>query len=714
MTPTTKITFFESITDPNKCHFSEVQSIIETIKHPSEKLENEIEALRKAKDENVRRTIKINLPIICWSGEFKKRNSAGLTQYSNLVCLDFDKLGGYYELKERQKKLINDPFVFCSFISPSGTGLKVICKVEGDSNNHLDNFLALASYFSNAHSIIADPSGKDLARACFVSVDRNLHYNPASTVFPLSKSKEILKRETFSDLKSPSNKDPLQKRIDCMLVWWLKNYTYQEGARNNTAFILASSIVRAGADQATIEQIVINNCPGLDSKELNTIVLSAMRSNTVDNTFNSTSNYLKPSQSLDVGNKKPSFDLILIDSKKLTTSMVKSLIKKKNLIFRFNEISQRQEISFNNTPFVDFDDNKNLKLWSEIDADLKTNHDMKRDLNQKILDASILDLSYSFHPIKSFFGSEKWDGKPRLDTFLTHFTDAHAASEQYLTMYLFGSLERLFTGYQNPVLILDGVQKMGKSFFSKWLCSPFSNYYRGEGHIDPANKDSKLELANNFVFEWGEARGFSKREVESLKSLIFSDEIIERLPYGRVPIRRPFLANIIMTKNSSNGGFLKDLTGNRRFNTLFLIGINQEYSKINCSQLWLEIFDKWQKDTEKTWQNIDQQLKTAIDDKALDAPHIWSVLDKYVEVGEGHEEDLIPTYALYAFLSHVDKHFNHNMHHTYVTSWFIKNGSDKDRKSVEGQRLLCYTRSALTTKALEICTDISEGRRRII
>ena len=113
--------------------------------------------------------LKRELPAIAWSGVFDRRNNASLLTHSGLLCLDLDGLGD--RLANARHLLVADPHVLAAFLSPSGTGLKVVVPVDArDAETHRACFLEAERYFKGL-GLTVDPACKDVARLCFVSFD---------------------------------------------------------------------------------------------------------------------------------------------------------------------------------------------------------------------------------------------------------------------------------------------------------------------------------------------------------------------------------------------------------------------------------------------------------------------------------------------------------------------------------------------------------------
>jgi hypothetical protein len=138
----------------------------------------------KAVSDMIKKTI---LDYVTLSGSFEKRSTDGLSKYSGLICIDLDDLDDPENTKNKLAEDVSVPPLLI-FTSPSGKGLKVVYKVAGDQSQHQQYFKALSSYLNIHHNIPADPSGKDVSRACFLSHDPDIYFrDDYLNVVPLGK-----------------------------------------------------------------------------------------------------------------------------------------------------------------------------------------------------------------------------------------------------------------------------------------------------------------------------------------------------------------------------------------------------------------------------------------------------------------------------------------------------------------------------------------------
>jgi hypothetical protein len=174
-----EVSFFKGgITDVVPTKHANIVSMLEAIKNGYWK--TQIEALRACEDAKTAQMLKNKLPYFTASGTFKKRKDAELIKHSGLIQLDFDNLCYCQDL---QNELKNVPFVFASFLSPSGTGVKVLCRILPEQ--HAQMFYVLYGYFFAHFKILADTKVRDVSRAFFISYDENLYLNENAEIWKI-------------------------------------------------------------------------------------------------------------------------------------------------------------------------------------------------------------------------------------------------------------------------------------------------------------------------------------------------------------------------------------------------------------------------------------------------------------------------------------------------------------------------------------------------
>lgn len=210
---------------------------------------------------------------------------------------------------------------------------------------------------------------------------------------------------------------------------------------------------------------------------------------------------------------------------------------------------------------------------------------------------------HSYHPVKQYLEGLEWDGKDHIAHLCTFFTDSHepihyadgtvrTALHAFHRRWFIGAVGKVYNPhrFQNPMLILDGEQGKGKSFYAKWLCSPLPHLHF-EGAIRPDDKDYLGFLTRCWVWEVGELGATMRRaDREALKGFVTQQEATYRPAFGRYALHKSALASFIGTVNLE-GDLLNDPTGHRRFRPVNVTSLDWSYrSKVNIHQVWAQAY----------------------------------------------------------------------------------------------------------------------------
>lgn len=185
------------------------------------------------------------LPAFTPSGTFSKGEDSALIEYSNIVCVDFDKVK---QLNYLINKVTALPYTLAAFVSPSRKGLKVLIKIdlnglELSKDTHKIAYVQAMELYEKETglNIEADASCKNISRLCYVSFDEDLYYNPTPTPLQIVKPKPV-KPKKFQPTLLPAE-----------VASWLIDFTtnkgnYKLGNMNNFLFMLACNCNRYGLD----------------------------------------------------------------------------------------------------------------------------------------------------------------------------------------------------------------------------------------------------------------------------------------------------------------------------------------------------------------------------------------------------------------------------------------------------------------------------------
>lgn len=214
---------------------------------------------------------------------------------------------------------------------------------------------------------------------------------------------------------------------------------------------------------------------------------------------------------------------------------------------------------------------KRLGVWTDSDAiNFKYWLSRVRFFNvstQLCQEAAIVAAEkFRYHPVRDFLKTLEWDGVNRLDTWLTDFAgvEDNAYTRAVGCKTLLGAVARVFNpGIKfDTMLVLEGEQGIGKST----LISILGGDWYGDIGITDSDKDTIDAMRGNWIIEVSEMVCSRKVETDKLKSFLSRTTDRVRLAYRRNAEDYPRQSIFIGTINPEEGsGYLKDVTGNRRF-----------------------------------------------------------------------------------------------------------------------------------------------------
>jgi hypothetical protein len=265
-----EITIFQNIKETSTPFFRSLDFILDRIKGGATK--DLVKRIRTEKDKSQRNELKKNLPAICFSGTFNKRNDASIIQHSGIICLDFDGYESNKELLTDKEKLTKSNYVYSVFISPSGKGLKALIKIPQDVDNHVNYFNSLEMHFNNPHF---DTTCKNISRVCYESYDPLIYVNKNSSVWEEIKEKEYTEVNTRLDVPTIPITDE-NKIVEILVKWWAKKYPMVEGQRNNNCYVLASAFNDFGVNKSLAGYVLQNyRTADFSENEINQTINSA-------------------------------------------------------------------------------------------------------------------------------------------------------------------------------------------------------------------------------------------------------------------------------------------------------------------------------------------------------------------------------------------------------------------------------------------------------
>ena len=200
-----------------------------------------------------------------------------------------------------------------------------------------------------------------------------------------------------------------------------------------------------------------------------------------------------------------------------------------------------------------------------------------------------------FHPIRDYLnGLPTWDGNTRVEDLFIKYMEADD------TDYIRTVTRKMFVAMVARVMepgvkfdsipVLDGAQGIGKSSIVRDLVG--GDYYSETLSLtDMSDKTGAEKLQGFWCVEIGELAGMKKADIEKVKAFVTTRDDKYRPSYGKTVESHPRQCIIIATVNGERG-YLRDITGNRRY---WIIKLNQteqkqkwKFDRYFIDQFWAE------------------------------------------------------------------------------------------------------------------------------
>ena len=201
----------------------------------------------------------------------------------------------------------------------------------------------------------------------------------------------------------------------------------------------------------------------------------------------------------------------------------------------------------------------------------------------------------SYHPIKEYFdGLPVWDELPRVDTVLIDYLGAQ--DNDYVRAVTRKALCAAYMRIYHPgikfdyITVLNGNQGIGKSTLiaklgMEWFADSLTL-------SDMNDKTAAEKLQGYWIHEIGEMAGMKKAELEKVKAFVSRQDDKYRASFGRRVTPHPRQCIFFGTTNSEKG-YLRDITGNRRFWNVKVTGEGRmkpwNLDRETVDQIWAEV-----------------------------------------------------------------------------------------------------------------------------
>ena len=269
--------------------------------------------------------------------------------------------------------------------------------------------------------------------------------------------------------------------------------------------------------------------------------------------------------------------------------------------FAFNELANRIQV----TGDMPWERPTGSRFWRDADtAQMKALIDVRyvsfSSRNHDVSFTKVAD-DRRFHPIRDYLDDlPPWDGTKRIETLIMRCLQADDTPYvRAVTRKTFAAaVARIYkpgTKFDS-VLVFDGVQGIGKSTLFKDLVGD-EFYSETLSLTDMDDKSGAEKLQGFWVVEIGELAGMKKADIEKVKAFLSTSDDKYRPSYGKTVESHPRQCIIIASVNGERG-YLRDITGNRRF---WIVKVHQEeqvkkwnFTSEERGQIWAEAKAIWE------------------------------------------------------------------------------------------------------------------------
>ena len=201
----------------------------------------------------------------------------------------------------------------------------------------------------------------------------------------------------------------------------------------------------------------------------------------------------------------------------------------------------------------------------------------------------------SYHPIREYFAAlPPWDGVARVDTLLIDYLGA--ADNAYTRAVSRKVLCAAYRRIKEPGIkfdympVLKGAQGIGKSTF---IANLGMDWFSDSLTLSDMNDKTAAEkLQGYWILEIGELAGMKKADLDKVKAFVSRVDDKYRASFGRRVTSHPRQCVFFGTTNSENG-YLRDITGNRRYWNIKLSGSSKyrpwQMTSELVQQIWAEV-----------------------------------------------------------------------------------------------------------------------------
>ena len=287
----------------------------------------------------------------------------------------------------------------------------------------------------------------------------------------------------------------------------------------------------------------------------------------------------------------------------------------------------------------------------------------------------------SYDPVREYLDGLKWDGKPRINTWLQEYmgSPTHEILSVFGAKFLIGAVARIYSpGCQmDNALVFEGKQGAGKTTAVSAL---FGRDYMVSSISDFKSKEASIALQGRWVAEIAELAALKRTDITDVKKFITETVDQYRPPYGKGMIDRPRRCVFIGTTNERQ--YLKDATGNRRFWPVPCGAVKVAAIARDRDQIWAEAVSRYA--AGEGWWIEDagmlKQAEVAQSDRAMQDP--WGeAIDAWLDAEENRHVQFVTVRHVLLFAINKETARHDRADEMRVADHLAKRGWTHDRRT---------------------------------
>lgn len=260
----------------------------------------------------------------------------------------------------------------------------------------------------------------------------------------------------------------------------------------------------------------------------------------------------------------------------------------------------------------------------------------------------------SIHPIKEYLKElPKWDEVKRVDELLIRYLGAedNIYTKETTRKTLVAAIARIYTpGIKfDTTLVLVGKQGIGKSTIFAKLGGVF--FSDSLSISDMKDKTAAEKLQGYWLIEMGELAGIRKVDEDTLKSFLTRVDDKYRASYGYTVEDHPRQCIIVGTTNQESG-FLRDITGGRRFWPVNVSGETKDkpWNIKDINQIWSEVLFYYNKGESLILSKSAESYANTAQIEALESDEREGIVKEYLDKLLPENWDDMDIYARRSFI----------------------------------------------------------------